>query len=100
MSTKVPRSGKSEGATVDGDVVTLNFTEPTNIKDIIKTMAQASGKNIILSRDIEATVQVVSQHPISKNEAYKAFVSALGSAGLEAFDEGKAIRIVKKPSEG
>jgi general secretion pathway protein D len=100
VSAKTSKSGKSLGAKVDGDMVTLNFTEPTNIKDIIKTMAQVSGKNIILNRDIDATVQVVSQHPISKTEAYKAFVSALELAGLEALDEGKAIRIVKKPSAG
>ncbi len=81
-------------------MVTLSFTEPTNIKDIIKTMAQVSGKNIILSRDIDATVQVVSQHPISKKDAYKAFVSALELAGLEALDESKAIRIVKKRAAG
>ncbi len=81
---------------VDGDMVTLSFDEPTNIKDIIKTMAQVSGKIIILSHDIDATVQVVSQQPITKSEAYKAFVVALEMAGLEARDEGKGIRIIKK----
>lgn len=100
VAAAMPKSGKSAGAKVDGDMVTLRFDQPTNIKDIIKTMAQVSGKNIILSRDIDATVQVVSQHPVSKDEAYKAFVSALELAGLTAVDEGKAIRIVKKLGAG
>lgn len=77
-------------------MVTLNFKDPTDIKDVIKTMAQVSGKNIILSRDIDAKVTVVSDRAIPKEDAYQAFIAALGQVDVVAVDEGDAIRLVSK----
>jgi beta-lactamase regulating signal transducer with metallopeptidase domain len=95
-----PGRAKVTGATFDtssakGDTIVLNFSVPTNIKDIIKTMAQASGKAVILGRDIDAKVTVVSERPLPKQEAYQALLAALSQVNLKAIDEGKSIRIVR-----
>jgi beta-lactamase regulating signal transducer with metallopeptidase domain len=90
------KTGKVSGLVESGDLVTLDFKEPTDLKDVIKAMARLSGKNIILSRDVDGKVEVVSARPIAKAEAYESMVAALDMIGVEALDEGRAVRLVRK----
>jgi len=95
--TKTAAQTTRRGSDQENAMVRLEFKDPTEIKNIIKTMAQVSGKNIVLSHDVTGKVLVYSDHPVPKKEAYQAFIAALNKIDLVAVDEGKAIRIMHKP---
>lgn len=80
------------------ELVTLDFPEPTAIKDIIKTVGQWTGKNFILPPNVSAKVQIISPQQMTKEEAYQAFLSALNVAGFTTVDSGKMVKIVPKSS--
>jgi general secretion pathway protein D len=86
-SKKVPRGQ---------ELVSIDFPEPTPIKDIIKAVAQWTGKNFILGQGVSsgAKVAIISPQQVTKEEAYQAFLSALNVAGYTTVDTGKAIKIV------
>ena len=44
---------------------------------LIKMMAQATGRNFILGNDIKGSVTVISHKPLTVPEAYEAFLSIL-----------------------
>ena len=49
---------------------------------LIKMMAQATGRNFILGNDIKGSVTVISHKPLTVPEAYEAFLSILRSEWL------------------
>lgn len=80
------------------ELVSIDFPEPTAIKDIIKTVGQWTGKNFILPPNVAAKVQIISPQQMTKEEAYQAFLSALNVAGFTTVDSGKVVKIVPKAS--
>ncbi|NBO39014.1 type II secretion system protein GspD, partial [bacterium] len=78
------------------ELVSIDFPEPTPIKDIIKAVSQWTGKNFILGQGVSsgAKVAIISPQQVTKEEAYQAFLSALNVAGYTTVDTGKAIKIV------
>ncbi len=78
------RIGSNIGATdpnypslVGADKVNFNFPQGIELMQLITTMAQITGRNFILGGDIKGTVTVISHKPISREEAYEAFLSIL-----------------------
>ena len=78
------------------ELVSIDFPEPTAIKDIIKAVSQWTGKNFILGQGVSsgAKVAIISPQQVTKEEAYQTFLSALNVAGYTTVDTGKAIKIV------
>jgi general secretion pathway protein D len=78
------------------ELVTIDFPEPTAIKDIIKAVAQWTGKNFILGQGVSssARVAIISPQQITKEEAYQAFLSALNVAGFTTVDTGRVVKII------
>ena len=72
----------------------IDFPEPTEIKDIIKAVALWTGKNVILDRNVNGKVQIISPRKVTKEEAYQAFLSALNLLGLTTVETGKVIKIM------
>lgn len=99
MTLAVPLFGQEpRGAEVvpEGqDLVNMDFPELTDIKDIIKAVALWTGKNVILDRNVTGKVQIISPKPVTKEEAYQAFLSALNMLNLTTVETGKVIKIVK-----
>jgi len=103
LSSSKPKSPAPAKASVPAkrvprgqELVSIDFPEPTPIKDIIKAVAQWTGKNFILGQGVSsgAKVAIISPQQVTKEEAYQAFLSALNVAGYTTVDTGKAIKIV------
>jgi general secretion pathway protein D len=76
------------------ELVNIDFPEPTDIKDIIRAVSLWTGKNVILGRDVNGKVQMISPRKVTKEEAYQAFLSALNLLGLTTVETGKVIKIL------
>lgn len=76
------------------DLVSIDFPEPTDIKDIIRAVALWTGKNVILGKGVAGKVQMISPRKVTKEEAYQAFLSALEVTGLTTVETGKVIKVM------
>ncbi|MBT3182597.1 MAG: type II secretion system secretin GspD [Deltaproteobacteria bacterium] len=69
-----------EGPPVGGkpgeELVYLNVQEQ-DIKDVIRQISKATGKNFIIDDKIRGKVTILSERKMTKEEAYQAFLSAL-----------------------
>ena len=96
-TVKVPDKPVAKGASAvpsGQELVNIDFPEPTEIKDIIKAVALWTGKNVILDRNVNGKVQIISPRKVTKEEAYQAFLSALNLLGLTTVETGKVIKIM------
>ncbi len=91
---KVPARRGSAAVASGQELVNIDFPEPTEIKDIIKAVALWTGKNVILDRNVNGKVQIISPRKVTKEEAYQAFLSALNLLGLTTVETGKVIKIM------
>lgn len=93
-TVRVP-GGKGAAAVPPGqELVNIDFPEPTEIKDIIKAVSLWTGKNVILDRNVNGKVQIISPRKVTKEEAYQAFLSALNLLGLTTVETGKVVKIM------
>lgn len=90
----IPASKGSAGVPAGQELVNIDFPEQTEIKDIIKAVALWTGKNVILDRNVNGKVQIISPRKVTKEEAYQAFLSALNLLGLTTVETGKVIKIM------
>ncbi|HQG13564.1 MAG TPA: type II secretion system secretin GspD, partial [bacterium] len=86
----VPVSPSAE----EDDLVYLNVQDQ-DIKDIIKQISKATGKNFIIDDKIRGKVTILSERKMTKEEAYQAFLSALEVGGFTTVTgPGGIIKIV------
>lgn len=76
------------------ELVNMDFAELTDIKDIIKAVSLWTGKNVILDRNVNGKVQIISPQKVTKEEAYQAFLSALNMLNLTTVETGKVIKVM------
>ncbi|MBI4126950.1 MAG: hypothetical protein HY465_05600, partial [Deltaproteobacteria bacterium] len=80
-------SGKAEGekktevAPGGEEFVYLNVQDQ-DIKDVIKQISKATGKNFIIDEKVRGKVTILSEKKLTREEAYQAFLSALEVAGF------------------
>jgi general secretion pathway protein D len=84
--------GKKIGA--GKETVSIDFPEPTELKDIIKAVGLRSGRNFILSKNISGKISIISPQLVTKEEAWQAFLTALNVAGFTTSESGKFTKIV------
>lgn len=81
---------------IDGEKVMIDFKEPVSVIDLIKPMAEASGKNVVLDKNAgDVKVAVAFERPLPKAEAFAAIVKALEEQGLKVDDDGENVRVVR-----
>lgn len=85
----------AEGIPEGESLVEMNFPDATKIQDIIKAVATWSGKNILFDRNVNGEVQIIAPRPVTKEEAYQTFLSALSMLELTTVETGKVIKIMK-----
>lgn len=81
---------KLDGATE----VNIDFVE-TPLSDVVKFMAQVTGRNFILTDDLKGEVTIISHKPVPVSTAYEAFISALEVHGYTTVTVGGMTKIVQ-----
>jgi general secretion pathway protein D len=100
--SKVTKKSESESTTPDKNIphgrelVSIDFPNGVNLSDIIKTIAIWTGKNFVLGQGVSggAKISIISQEPVTKEEAYQAFLSALNISGFTTVETGKVVKIL------
>ncbi len=91
----LPGAARAQGAE---KLVKLNF-DGTTLVEVVKAMSAHTGKNFVVEQGLrERRLTVISARPVTKDEAYRAFLSALEVEGCEAVEDGAFIRIQRKNS--
>ncbi len=84
------RAGQSVG---NEQTWTVNFKE-TDIQELIRFVAKASKKTIIIDPKVKGKVQVISAKPVNGAELYELFLSILEVHGFAAVESGDVTRII------
>lgn len=71
----------------------VNFKD-TDIQQVIKFVADATGKTIVVDPKVRGQVRVISQEPVGAGELYQLFLSVLDVQGFTAVESGDVVRIV------
>lgn len=80
-------------AVVFAQSFTVNFKD-ADIQELIKFVADSTGRTIVVDPKVKGKVKVVSSRPVSESELYDLFLSVLEINGFTAVDAGGVIRIV------
>lgn len=72
---------------------TINLNQ-ADIKILIKTVSDVTGKNFLFDPNIRGQVTIISATPIDSEALYQTFLSALSVLGYIAIPDGKVIKIV------
>jgi general secretion pathway protein D len=73
---------------------TVNLKE-TDIQELIKFVAEATGTTIVVDPAVKGRVKVVSSKPVSKDELYDLFLSILDVHGYTAVRSGGVVRVIQ-----
>lgn len=76
-----------------GQSVLINFRE-ADIRTVIESVAEITGKSFVLDPRVRGTVTIVSPEPIAEDLVYEAILSALQVQGFQALDDGAIVRVV------
>ncbi len=80
--------------TVVAQDFTVNLKE-TDIQELIKFVAEATGTTIVVDPAVKGKVKVVSSKPVSRDELYELFLSILEVHGYTAVRSGGVIRVIQ-----
>lgn len=80
-------------ASSPSDSVTMNMRD-ADIRTLIQWIADQTGKNMVVHRDVQGKVNVLSAKPVTREEAYRIFLSVLQVHGFAAIETPEAVKIV------
>jgi general secretion pathway protein D len=89
--------GSQQLLAADKDRWTVNFNN-TDIRELIKFVADATGKTIIVDPQVKGKVEVVSQRPLTTDELYDLFLSILKVHGYAAVDSNGVLKVIDEKS--
>lgn len=72
---------------------TVNFKD-TELEEVVRFVAQTTGKTIIVDPKAKGRVQVISSQPLNQEQLYDLFLSILDVNGFTAIDSGGVLRVV------
>ncbi len=73
---------------------TVNLKE-TDIQELIKFVAEATGTTIVVDPSVKGKVKVISAKPVSSSELYNLFLSILEVHGYTAVRSGGIVRVIQ-----
>lgn len=73
---------------------TVNLND-TDIQELIKFVAEATGKTIVVDPSVKGKVKVISSKPVSAGELYELFLSILDVHGYAAVGSGDVVRVIQ-----
>jgi len=72
---------------------TVNFKD-SDIQEVIKFIAEATGKTIVIDPKVRGQVKVISNASVNSDELYGLFLSILDVHGFTAVENGEVVRVV------
>ena len=72
---------------------TVNFND-SDVQEVIKFIAGATGKTIIIDPKVRGPIKVINSRPLNAKELYELFLASLDVYGFTAVDSGNIVRIV------
>jgi general secretion pathway protein D len=82
------------GTPLSAQEYTVNLKE-TDIQELIKFVAEATGTTIVVDPAVKGKVKVVSAKPVSSSELYELFLSILEVHGYTAVRSGGVVRVIQ-----
>ena len=82
-------------AAVADDKLTMNMRD-ADIRALIQWVADNTGRNIIVHKDVAGQVTVLSPQPLTPAEAYQVFLSVLQVHGYAAVETPEALKILPR----
>jgi len=76
-----------------GKTWTVNFND-SEINEVIKFVADVTGKTIVVEPRVKGRVKVISAAPLNAEQLYNLFLSVLEIHGFTAVEVGEIVRIV------
>lgn len=77
-----------------GQEYTVNLKE-TDIQELIKFVAEATGTTIVVDPAVKGKVKVISSKPVTSGELYDLFLSILDVHGYTAVRSGGVVRVIQ-----
>lgn len=72
---------------------TVNFKD-SDIQEVIKFVADATGKTVVIDPLVKGKVKVISTDPLNQQQLYDLFLSVLDIHGFTALQNGEVVRII------
>ncbi|WP_390615713.1 type II secretion system secretin GspD [Maricurvus nonylphenolicus] len=72
---------------------TLNFKD-SDIQEVIKFVAEATGKTLVIDPQVKGRVKVISAKQVNREELYNLFLSVLEIHGFAAVSVGDVVRVI------
>ncbi|MBI4042275.1 MAG: type II secretion system protein GspD, partial [Deltaproteobacteria bacterium] len=76
-------------------VVTFDYPD-ADLADIVAAISKLTGKNFILDQNVKGKISIISPSPVTVEEAYRAFLSALAINKFSIVPSGKYLKIVRQ----
>lgn len=76
-----PKTKPFASSPQSGNEMLFNFQD-ADVKAVIKTISQITGKNFILDPRVKGKISIISAKPVSRKAAYRIFLSALKAQGF------------------
>ena len=73
----------------------VNFKD-SDIQEVIKFVADVTGKTVIIDPRVKGRVKVISKDPLSRQELYDLFLSVLEIQGFTAVEVGDVVRVIPR----
>ena len=89
LSTTVAANAKS----AQEQTFTINFRD-TELEEVVRFVAQVTGKTIIVDPKAKGHVQVISSKPLNKEQLYDLFLSILDVNGFAAIETDGVVKII------
>jgi general secretion pathway protein D len=75
------------------DRLTLNFAN-AELEAVVRTVAELVGKTAVVDPRIKGTLNLQSDKPVSRQQAYQQLLTQLRLSGYSAVDTGRVLRVV------
>jgi general secretion pathway protein D len=73
----------------------VNFKD-SDVQEVIKFVAEVTGKTVIVDPRVKGRVQVISEKPLTSDALYNLFLSVLEIQGFTAIEVGDTVRILPR----
>jgi len=94
LAQPVALFGVDVRAQAPAEAFTVNLKD-TDIQELIKFVADATGTTIVVDPNVKGKVRVISSEPVSRSELYDLFLSILDVHGYTAVRSGGVIRVIQ-----